>query len=390
MIAQAPAVAGMENRAMDIDLPLQLLGGLTPAAFMRRHWQKQPLLVRQALPGVVPPLSRTALFDLAARDDVESRLVRRLEGADAWSLASGPLARRSLPAVKTPGWTLLVQGLDLHVAAAHELLSRFRFIPDARLDDLMMSWASDGGGVGPHLDSYDVFLIQVQGTRRWRIGRVADRSFVGGVPLKILRHFEPEQEWLLEPGDLLYLPPMWGHDGQAVGECMTCSVGFRAPGAAEFARELMPRLAEGLEPAAGERPYRDPRQPATATPAMVPPGLREFAAQAVERALRSPDAMALALGEVLTEPKPKVWFEPREPYADGRAVVLDAGTRMMYDERFIFINGEAMRAAGRDARLMRELADSRRLAAPDCARLGSQARQLLAGWVDDGWAHLAD
>ena len=371
---------------MDIDLPLQLLGGLSPATFMRRHWQKQPLLVRQALPGVVPPLSRSALFDLAAREEVESRLVQRV--GEGWSLASGPLARRSLPALKTPGWTLLVQGLDLHVAAAHEMLARFRFAPDARLDDLMMSWASDGGGVGPHLDSYDVFLIQVHGTRRWRIGRVADSAFIDGMPLKILRHFEPEQEWLLQPGDMLYLPPMWGHDGDAVGECMTCSVGFRAPGAAEFARELMPRLAEGLEAAAGERPYRDPRQPATATPAMVPPGLREFAAKAVELALRSPDAMALALGEVLTEPKPKVWFEPREPYTEGRAVVLDAGTRMMYDERYIFINGEAMRAAGRDARLMRELADQRRLSAADCKRLGREARQLLAGWVDDGWAHL--
>ena len=370
---------------MDVNLPLALLGGLTPAQFMRRHWQKKPLLVRQALPGVAPPLSRAAMFALAASDDVESRLVQRR--GDAWSLRSGPLPRRALPPLKRPGWTLLLQGLDLHVPAAHEMLARFRFAPDARLDDLMMSWASDGGGVGPHLDSYDVFLIQVQGARRWRIGRVPDTRFVEDVPLKILRHFEPEQEWLLQPGDMLYLPPLWGHDGSAEGECMTCSVGFRAPGASEIAAELLPRLADDLGDAPGERPYRDPRQGATATPGRVPEALREFAAQALQRALSSPGAIDLALGETLTEPKPRVWFEPRAPWAEGQGVKLNAGTRMMYDERHVFINGEALRAGGRDARLMRHLADQRSLGAADCRRLGADARDLLAQWVASGWAH---
>ena len=152
---------------MDIQAPLALLGGLSPAQFMRRHWQKKPLLVRQAWPGVQPPLGRAALFDLAAQDDVESRLVqRRADGR--WAVRQGPMPRRALPPVARPDWTLLVQGLDLHEPAAHAMLSRFRFVPDARLDDLMVSWASDGGGVGPHLDSYDVFLIQAQGRRRWR------------------------------------------------------------------------------------------------------------------------------------------------------------------------------------------------------------------------------
>jgi len=370
---------------MDVNLPLALLGGLTPAQFMRRHWQKKPLLVRQALPGVTPPLSRAAMFALAASDDVESRLVQRV--GETWSLRSGPLPRRALPPLKRAGWTLLVQGLDLHVPAAHEMLARFRFAPDARLDDLMMSWASDGGGVGPHLDSYDVFLIQVQGARRWRIGRVPDATFVDGVPLKILRRFEPEQEWLLQTGDVLYLPPLWGHDGTAEGECMTCSVGFRAPGATEIARELLPRLADDLEGAPGERPYRDPGQGATATPGRVPETLREFAAQALQRALQSPQALDLALGEALTEPKPRVWFEAGAPWVAGFGVVLDAGTRMLYDERHVFINGEALRAAGRDARLMRQLADRRALGAADCGRLGAEALTLLSGWVAAGWAH---
>ena len=155
---------------MDVTQPLQLLGGLSPEAFMKRYWHKKPLLVRQAIPGFKPLLARAALFELAAQDDVESRLValERKRGKQSWRLRHGPFARRDLPPLKTPEWTLLVQGVDLHVDAAHALMNQFRFVPDARLDDLMISYATDGGGVGPHYDSYDVFLLQAHGRRRWR------------------------------------------------------------------------------------------------------------------------------------------------------------------------------------------------------------------------------
>ena len=375
-----------DNPGMDLKLALPLLGGLSPSSFMRRHWQKKPLLVRQALPGVSAPLARSELLALAASDAVESRLV--VHGADGWTLRHGPLPRRALPPLAQPGWTLLVQGLDLHLQAAHELLSRFRFVPDARLDDLMLSYASDGGGVGPHLDSYDVFLIQVQGRRRWRIGRARDRSFVEGLPLKIMRNFEPEHDWLLEPGDMLYLPPLWAHDGVAVGECMTASVGFRAPGQAELARELLARLAQDLEPAAHERVYGDAGQDATATPGAVPPALQAFAANSLQAALRDPRALARCLGEWLTEPKAWVWFDapPRRQKLTG-GLALDRRTRMMYDARHVFINGESFRAGGRDARLLRQLADRRRLAADDVARLSADARATLDDWADAGWLH---
>lgn len=368
---------------MDLDAPTALLGGLSPAAFMRLHWQKKPLVVRQALPGAQAPLGRPALFDLAARDDVESRLIARFDGR--WQVRHGPLARRSLPPVGKAGWTLLVQGLDLHLPAAHDLLQRFRFVPDARLDDLMLSWASDGGGVGPHLDSYDVFLIQVHGRRRWRFGRVADAALVDGLPLKILRRFEPEHDIVLAPGDLLYLPPRWGHDGIAVGECMTASVGFRVPTQNGLARDLLQRLAEGVDDNGAL--YRDPRQPATATPGALPPALLDFARRALERVLSERGALECALGEVLTEPKPRVWFETVEGDAVGGGVRLDAKSRMLYDERRIFINGESFDAAGRDARLMRRLADSRRLDADGCAALSDGARALLDEWAACGWLH---
>ena len=373
---------------MELNLPTPLLGGLSPATFMRRHWQKQPLLVRQAWPGVVPPLALAALFALAAQDAVESRLVVR--NADAWRVRPGPLPRRALPPLSRPGWTLLVQGLDLHVPAAHEMLARFRFVPDARLDDLMVSWASPGGGVGPHIDSSDVFLIQVHGRRRWRYGRSRDLALVEDAPLKLLRHFDPTEDHVLEPGDMLYLPPGWGHDGTAEGgDCMTCSVGFRAPGAGELARELLLRLADGIEDdGAAARLYRDPQQAATATPGAVPPALLAYARDALARRLADPRALPRALGELLTEPKPRVWFEGRGPR--GRSgVQLDRATRMAYDEDHVFINGEALRAGGRDAVLMRRLADARSLGAADCARLGRGASECLADWVDHGWAHAA-
>jgi 50S ribosomal protein L16 3-hydroxylase len=254
MIASFGTVPARARRATDnaqmppedLDAPTPLLDGLSPRRFMRRHWHKRPLLVRGAWPGVAPPADFAALRSLASRDDVESRLVQRaVDGR--WQLHQGPLPARALPPRRRPGWTLLVQGLDLHVPAAYEMLQRFAFVPHARLDDLMVSWASDGGGVGPHLDSYDVFLLQVQGRRRWQIGRVADPAWQAGTPLRILQHFKPEHEWVLEPGDLLYLPPGWGHDGSAVGgDCMTASIGFRDPARDELARELLGRLAEDV------------------------------------------------------------------------------------------------------------------------------------------------
>lgn len=361
-----------------------MLGGLSPATFMRRHWQKKPLLVRQALPGVQPPLSRKALFDLAADDGVESRLVQRRGGK--WSMRGGPLARAQLPPFKQPGWTLLVQSLNLRVSAAHALLSAFRFIPDARLDDLMMSYATDGGGVGPHVDSYDVFLLQVQGRRRWRIGRLTDPALVPGLPLKILQHFKPEEEWLLEPGDMLYLPPGWAHDGLADGECMTCSIGFRAASRSEFAHEVLQRTLDAPEDDDDPGPlYRDPKQPATDQPALIPEAMQRFATDAVAHLLRKPDDLACSLGEWLSEPQPQVWFPAGSELPAAGGLRLADGTRMLYDARRIYVNGESFAASGRDATLMRRLADRRGLTAAEAGRLSAGARELLDDWAGAGW-----
>jgi 50S ribosomal protein L16 3-hydroxylase len=373
---------------MDVNQALQLLGGLSPRQFMKRHWQKKPLLVRQAVPGFGPLLDRSALFELASREEVESRLLTHQQrgGKDSWRMRHGPFQRRALPALKQPDWTLLVQGVDSHDDRLHQLIRQFRFVPDGRLDDVMISYASDGGGVGPHFDSYDVFLLQAHGRRRWRIGRQKDLSLRDDVPLKILANFVPEQEFVLEPGDMLYLPPKYAHDGIAQGECMTYSIGFRSPSRSELARELLQRLAEDAQDAVGDALYSDPTQDAVGAPGQIPSELRDFARDALQQALKDPLALPRALGEYLTEPKSSIWFEAAgEVKAMGR-VVLDRRTRMMYDEHHIFINGEGYRAAGRDATLMRRLADLRQLEAAECDRLGAQAKALLQSWCEAGWA----
>ncbi|HEY6512015.1 MAG TPA: cupin domain-containing protein [Burkholderiaceae bacterium] len=373
---------------MDLQAPTPLLGDLSPALFMRRHWQRKPLLVRAAWPQPEPPLTRTQLLALAADPDVESRLVCRV-GA-RWTVRHGPLPRRSLPPLRQAGWTLLVQGVDLFVEAAHRMLRPFRFVPDARLDDLMISYASDGGGVGPHVDAYDVFLLQLQGRRRWHIGPVHDDSLVEGAPLKLLRRFEPSQQWLLEPGDMLYLPPGWGHDGVAVGECMTASIGFRAPRAAELAQALMLGMADSAADSRdGGALYSDRASAATAAPALIPPAMQSFARAAWQRASRDPQALQRALGQWLSEPKARVWFEPGPPAQalGARTLELNRRTRMLYDARHVYVNGEAVRVARGDAQCLRRLADTRVLPATDVRRLSRAAREVVQQWLSSGWIH---
>ena len=372
---------------MDTSQPLALLGGLSPDQFMKRHWHKKPLLIRQAIPGFSPLLNRAELMALAAQDDVESRLVVRQP--QGWTLKQGPFSKKTLPPFKQAGWTVLVQGVDLHDEAVHRLAQQFRFVPDARMDDVMISYATDSGGVGPHFDSYDVFLLQAHGQRRWRIGRQKDLTLQEGVPLKILAHFEHEEEFILNPGDMLYLPPLYAHDGDALGECMTYSMGFRAPRTGELARELLLGLAEEAVQAVGEAVYRDPQQIAVTQAGAIPETLQVFARAAVDKAWKDPQLLDCLLGEYLTEPKAQVWFESQaeRELSWPQAVVLDRRTRMMHDANHVFINGESFKAGGRDAQLLRRLSNDRRLDARAVSRLSAPALELLSVWCDDGWMH---
>src|SRR3990167_5380334 len=214
-----------------------LLGDITPRQFLTEYWQKKPLLIRAAYPDFTGLLSADELAGLACEEDVQARLVINRQGK--WQVENGPFDEARFAKLPKRDWTLLVQGVNHHLPEAATLLQRFDFIPHARLDDLMVSYAPDGGGVGPHFDSYDVFLLQGQGKRLWRIRSEEDLTLVDGAPLRILKNFKTEQEYLLEAGDMLYLPPHVAHWGIAVGDCITYSIGFRAPSAQELATQFL-------------------------------------------------------------------------------------------------------------------------------------------------------
>lgn len=383
------------------DQPASLLGNLTPSQFMRRYWQKKPLLIRKAIPDIAAPLSRDELFELADQDEVESRLITHFR--NKWQLEHGPFAADELPSVKQRAWTLLVQGADLHNDRARALLDRFRFVPDARLDDLMISYATDGGGVGPHFDSYDVFLLQVHGKRRWRIGAQRDLSLQPGLPLKVLQRFEPEEEWLLEPGDMLYLPPHIAHDGVAEGECMTCSIGFRAPSTAELAAQFLYYLAERGEAAGSPDSaalYRDPQQPAVAKPAELPAALVDRVGAILAKIDWNEKDVSSFLGTYLSEPKPSVVFDPPgRPLDEARfikraskeGVRLDRKTVLLYDSRAYYLNGEESRLSGVKSAVI-ELADNRYLSAKRFVTLSGQSSvtALLHEWYRAGWIQMGE
>ncbi|MEA3194806.1 MAG: ribosomal protein 3-hydroxylase [Betaproteobacteria bacterium] len=327
----------------------QMLGGLAPRAFLARHWQKRPLIVRCAI--AAPDLiDERELAALARRDDVESRIVQRR--GNRWNTEHGPFARIKASKIN---WSILVNGVNHHVAAADRLLRRFSFVPQARLDDVMVSYATPGGGVGPHVDSYDVFLIQGAGRRRWRIGR---KVFVAG------------------PGDLIYLPPGLEHDGVALEPCFTYSIGFRAPRGVELGAAFLDWLHErGLADAR----YRDPGLRPGANPGRIPAEMLAFAGKLLSKIRWTRDDVARFLGEYLTQPKPHVVFRPAA--SRGGWIRLDPKTQLLYSGGRFFINGEAFALPGRDRAAMRELADRRGIAA---RRLASQSR-LIREWRSAGW-----
>jgi len=366
-----------------------LLGGLTPAGFLRAHWQKQARLVRAAIPGFVGMFDRAALTALAQRDDVESRLIVNSRGR--YTLSQGPFRRADFRALPARGWTLLVQGLNLHSDEADALLRRFAFIPFARLDDVMVSFAVPDGGVGPHFDSYDVFLLQGFGRRRWRYGTQRDLSLVADLPLKILRNFTPNDEAILEPGDMLYLPPDHAHDGTAIDACTTYSIGFRALSAQSLGERFLDYLHDAIDL---EGRYADPDLVPTGEPARIDARMRRRTATMLARIRWNEEVVARFLGCMLSEPTSTVVFDPPK-HALSRAafarrianngVELDRRTLLLYDEGRFYVNGMEVAVAKGSVRTLRILANQRRLSARACARLADGTLQLLHEWYRDGF-----
>ncbi|MEJ2593429.1 MAG: cupin domain-containing protein [Candidatus Thiodiazotropha sp.] len=295
---------------------LQFPKGLTAEKFLTRYWQRKPLLFKQALPGFECGLEPDELAGMACEEGIESRLVLEKHGATPWEARFGPFDEATFGQLPESHWTLLVQDVDKHLPEAARLLEHFRFIPDWRLDDVMVSYAADQGSVGPHIDDYDVFLYQAQGCRRWKIHTrpVSEDDFIPGLDLRILPDFEPEQEWLLEPGDMLYLPPNVAHWGVAEGECMTCSVGFRAPTLREMAAAWFEHTIEQHLPPSR---YRDPPLTPQSSPGeILPSALNEFRG-VLEQRLAAMTRDNRWFGRFITEPKENLQVEAREqPLSD--------------------------------------------------------------------------
>lgn len=366
---------------------LPLLGGISAHEFLRDYWQKKPLMIRGALPGFSGVLSPDELAGLACEDEVQSRLVRYAD--PQWQVEQGPFDETDFAELPEHDWTLLVQGVNHHLPEAAELLQQFNFIPYARLDDLMVSYAPDGGGVGPHFDSYDVFLLQGQGQRLWRVSEQQDLSIVEDAPLRILQRFDTEQEWLLQPGDMLYLPPRLAHWGIAVGECMTYSIGFRAPSAQELGHEFLSYLQEHLHlPGL----YADPDLQLQSSPALIASAMQTQVADILSQIRWDAMDVARFLGRYLTEPKPHVQFTPRKPAATKgflrkalqTGVGLDMKTLMLYDQHHIYLNGESMPRAPQDAWLL-ALADQRMLTAQSVGLLPAAGITQLSDWYQLGY-----
>jgi 50S ribosomal protein L16 3-hydroxylase len=286
--------------------------GMDARGFLDSHWQRRPLLMRQALPGVRNPLSPEELAGLACEAPVEARLVLE-HGSTPWQVRHGPFDDNDFTSLPDSHWTLLVQDVDKHLAAAADLLEPFTFLPRWRIDDLMVSYAADQGSVGPHLDAYDVFLIQTLGRRRWRISASAyeDPDLIPDLDIKVLARFQTEQEWVLEPGDVLYLPPGIAHWGIAEGPCMTCSVGFRSPSQQELAagwlQELLDRSSERLR-------YRDPTPLSTGLGGEIPSAsVNQVRALLTELCQWDEVALSSWFGRFITEPKPQLEPDPADP-----------------------------------------------------------------------------
>lgn len=368
----------------------ELLGGLSEAEFLRRFWQKRPLLVRGALPGrrFAPKLS--TLFRLAQRDDVDARLIEC--GSRGWRVAQAPLERTALEALGEERWTLLVHDLELYLPDAERLLRRFGFLSWARLDDVMVSYAARGGGVGPHFDSYDVFLVQGAGRRRWQLARPRRWRIEQNAPLKLIEGFRAEIEYVLEPGDLLYLPPGWGHDGVALDPCVTWSIGARAPHATELASSFLDYLQERRLPA-GE--YRDPGRIPAKSPAHIDADMLRKAEAMLARLRWTRADVAEALGEYLSSPKAHVFFEPpRKPLAraafkrrlaTGR-IRLDPRTRLLRRARRFFVNGDGFTPPPSAHAALAALADRRMLDGRSLA--SGRPADLIFEWYRHGWVRL--
>ena len=387
---------------MNPDIPLQLLGGITAREFLRDYWQKKPLLIRQAIPDFESPIDADELAGLALEEEVESRLVIE-HGERPWELRRGPFAEDAFSTLPEREWTLLVQAVDQFVPEVAELLEQFRFLPSWRIDDVMISFAAPGGSVGPHFDNYDVFLLQAQGKRNWKIGQMcnSESPLLQHADLRILAEFEESAEWVLEPGDMLYLPPRLAHFGIAEDDCMTYSVGFRAPSAAEVLTHFTDFLSQYLT---DEERYTD----ADAQPISDPHQIQTDALDRLKSLLAehmSDERMLLTwFGQFMTEPRYPEMVAGEElgeddfisALQDGAILVRNPSARMAWsevdDDVLLFASGQSRYLPGKLRELLKLICAADALHAENLGPwlADEDGRDLLCELVKQGSLGFAD
>jgi 50S ribosomal protein L16 3-hydroxylase len=379
------------------------VGGHTARELLRDYRQKKPLLIRQAIPDFESPIDADELAGLALEEEVESRLVIE-HGERPWELRRGPFAEDTFSTLPEREWTLLVQAVDQFVPEVAELLEQFRFLPSWRIDDVMISFAAPGGSVGPHFDNYDVFLLQAHGKRNWKIGQMcsSESPMLQHADLRILAEFEESAEWVLEPGDMLYLPPRLAHYGIAEDDCMTYSVGFRAPSAAEVLTHFTDFLSQYLT---DEERYTD----ADIQPASDPHQIQSDALDRLKSLLAehmSDERMLLTwFGQFMTEPRyPELVAGPEElqeedvvgSLEDGGVLIRNPSARMAWsevdDDLLLFASGQSRYLPGKLRELLKMICAAEALHIDNLGEwlTDEDARDLLCELVKQGSLGFAD
>jgi 50S ribosomal protein L16 3-hydroxylase len=352
--------------------PLQLLNNLTPAQFLAEYWQKKPLLIRGAIPNFTGLMSPNDLAGLACEDDVQARIIQQKNAK--WSVKSSPFDEAVFAKLPKKDWALLVQGVNHYLPEAADLLAQFNFIPHARLDDLMVSYAPAGGGVGAHVDSYDVFLLQGTGKRRWKISAQADLSLVEGAPLKILNNFVSEQEWLLEAGDMLYLPPQIAHWGISESDdCMTYSIGFRAPMLDELMYWFLVYLHDNMNISGNPHAlYTDIDLRLQNHPAEISEAMITKASHMLQQITWDKNTIAEFLGQYLTEPKQSIVFESNRKISKEtftkqlatKTLWLSLKSQLLFTQNNFYLNGEPLNVPTELVEIMKQFANKKSIETP--------------------------
>ncbi|UCD68854.1 MAG: cupin domain-containing protein [Betaproteobacteria bacterium] len=369
-----------------------LLGGLAPSAFLKRHWQKQPLLIRGAVRGFRDPLTLRKLMAFSRSEACEARLV--ISENDDYEVLFGPFSPRIFRDLPEKHWTLLVQGVNHVCREARDLLYRFAFLPYARLDDVMVSYAAPGGGVGPHFDSYDVFLLQGCGQRQWEVGTQSNLDLVPDADLRILRRFRPQGSCVLSCGDMLYLPPRFAHNGTALDSCVTYSIGFRAPTHEELKTRFLTHLDDCLH-IAGQ--YQDPGVKPTRRPAHLDNNMITQVAAVMSRIRWNRSDVTSFLGRYLSEPKPYIVlakqpnldFQEFSRRARVEGIDLHPALPLLFHGKRAFINGDVLVMKSGSEQAITSLANERRLTAKQ-ARSARRALPILHGWYGNGYVTLGN